>query len=285
MKSGELIVGTAFALLASYAATDSRAPSARVESLELREVGELRIVDGEIAGEKFVDYRVTGEASQILSVDMVTSNAAAYFNIMPSDATTAIFVGSTQGTVADVTLRESGDYLIRVYLARAAARRDEAAEYSLGISLGPPDFADGLAGGPDYWAVAGAGGNETPNLREGPFARYESTGILRNGDTLQNRGCRLTGRERWCRVRTTSLGETGWVKGRYLVESAAPPVPTVPPGGPVGNGLPFDATGYVQCATRFLKQSYSQVRCSVESRCRSRTPGAAFQAAPGQTFE
>ena len=45
------------------------------------------------------------------------------------------------------------------------------------------------------------------------------------------------------------IGRSGWVAGRYLREAAAPRVAAVPPGGPVGNGVPFDATGTVPCAT------------------------------------
>ncbi|MGB5763768.1 MAG: hypothetical protein WBM58_14590 [Sedimenticolaceae bacterium] len=71
----------------------------------------------------------------------------------------------------------------------------------------------------------------------------------RNDDVLQNRGCRLTGRERWCAIRAAHSGVTGWVVGRLLIESATP-APTAPENGPVGNGVPFDATGSVPCAAR-----------------------------------
>ena len=177
----------------------------------------------------------------------MTSKSANHFNVLQSGSNEALFVGSTQGTVADVRLPETGFYVIRVYLMRSAARRGERADYSLGISLGPPEFADGLSGGPDYWKVS-AGGGYALNLRAGPSTRYEAISKLRNGEVLQNRGCRLTGGERWCAIRATHSGVTGWVAGRYLVESAAPRSPTMAEGGPVGNGLPFDATGFVPCA-------------------------------------
>jgi hypothetical protein len=41
----------------------------------------------------------------------------------------------------------------------------------------------------------------------------------------------------------------GWVAGAYLVEGAAPMAAEMPAGGPKGNGVPFDATGSVSCAT------------------------------------
>ncbi len=183
----------------------------------------------------------------MLYVDMLSSNPAAYFNITPAGAEAAVFIGSAQGNVAGVPLAGSGEYLIRVYLVRAAARRGETARYSLAVSLGPPDFADGLAGGPDYWQVRGLASGGL-NVRAGPATRYPAVSVLRNGNVLQNRGCRLTGTERWCSIRATGSGVTGWVAGQYLGEAAPPPAPAMPDGGPVGNGTPFDATGYVLCA-------------------------------------
>lgn len=218
-----------------------------VNVIDLNGLNKLNLINGTITGRDFVDYQVIGTRSQTLYVDLLTSNSANYFNILRSGSSQVLFVGSTAGTVAGVRLPESGTYLIRVYLMRSAARRGETAEYSLGVSLGPPDFADGLSGGPDWWKVS-AGGGFALNLRAGPSTRYEAIGKLRNGEVLHNRGCRLTGSERWCAIRAAQSGVTGWVAGRYLVESAAPRRPSVAEGGPVGNGLPFDATGFVPCA-------------------------------------
>lgn len=217
------------------------------ERIDLKGTHELVIREGVIQGDEFVDYVVSTEPSQTLSVDIKTSNPSAYFNILPSWSEQAIFIGSSKGTVADVVVRTGGDHILRVYLMRAAARRGETAEYSIGVSLGGPDYADGLAGGPDYWKVTGVDG--TLNVRSGPSTRYAAVGVLNNGRTVQNRSCRMTGSERWCQIRVTGSGVQGWVAGRFLVEGAAPRAPEVPEGGPVGNGMTFDATGYVPCSS------------------------------------
>jgi len=219
----------------------------REETVDLVGVHELRIVQDSITGREIVDYLVVGERSQILSIDLLSTNSANYFNVLPSGSEEALFIGSTQGTVADVRLPETGTFLIRVYLMRSAARRGETANYSLGVSLRRPEFADGLSGGPDYWQVSANGGSAL-NLRAGPSTRYETISKLANGEVLQNRGCRLTGGERWCAIRAAHTGVAGWVAGRFLVESAAPRSPTMAEDGPVGNGLPFDATGFVPCS-------------------------------------
>jgi hypothetical protein len=130
---------------------------------------------------------------------------------------------------------------------RNAARRTETADFTLGVTIGRPEYADGLSGGPDYWMVAGLVNGSALNLRAGPATRYDIVSVLRNGNVLQNQGCRLTGQDRWCRIRATGSGVIGWVAGQYLVETATPRAPTVPANGPVGNGTPFDATGTVPC--------------------------------------
>ena len=148
--------------------------------------------------------------------------------------------------MADVSLPGPGDYSIRVYQMRSAARRGERAEFSLGVSLGAPEYADGLSGGPDYWQVNLEQGRGL-NLRGGPSTRYASVGVLRAGTPLENRGCRMTGSERWCNIRAAGSGVTGWGAGQYLTEGPAPRPPASLPGGPQGAGRPFDATGYLTC--------------------------------------
>ena len=235
--------------LVTLAVPIARAQEIAVERLDVNVAQQPALVANRISGDEIIDYLISAEASQILSVDLRASNASAYFNVLPAGSETALFVGSTSGNVADVHLPEDGDYAIRVYLMRNAARRGESADYELAVGIGAPEFADGLSGGPDYWEVAGVGGGDALNVRGGPSTRYAVIGIVRNADVLQNRGCRMSGDQRWCSVRAVGSGVTGWVAGRYLRETAPPRSPDMPPGGPVGNGGQFDATGAVPCRT------------------------------------
>lgn len=202
---------------------------------------------GTLTGSQMQEFVVTAEAGQTLSVDILTQDPPVYFNLLPPGGDVALFVGSTSGAVADVPLAENGAYRLRLYLMRSAARRDEVGRYDIGLALTPPDFADGLRGGPDFWAVSGLQTGSTLNLRAGPDTRYAVRGVLRQGDILQNQGCRLTGDLRWCQVRAQGTGLTGWVAGSFLSEATAPTQPTARPGGPKGNGTPFDATGQLPC--------------------------------------
>ena len=139
----------------------------------------------------------------------------------------ALFIGSTSGNVADIPLPAAGNYVVRDYPMRNAARRDEAAKYALGIGLAGADFADGLAGGPDWWQVSGVGDGDALNIHPRP-ATAEVVSKAQNGELMQNRGCRMTGAERWCNIRVYGSGVQGWVAGKYLIETAAPAMPEMP---------------------------------------------------------
>lgn len=89
-------------------------------------------VKGSIQGYEVVDYVLGARAGQTMGVTMKTSNTSSYFNVLPpgsSDA--AIFIGSTSGDEWTGILPADGDYAVRVYLMRNAARRDEKADYTL----------------------------------------------------------------------------------------------------------------------------------------------------------
>ena len=72
---------------------------------------------------------------QTLNVRLQTSNASAYFNVTRQGADEALFIGSTSGDSFSGRLPANGDYVVRVYLMRNAARRDEHANYSLSVGV------------------------------------------------------------------------------------------------------------------------------------------------------
>jgi len=94
-------------------------------------------IKGRITGYETVDYVVRAKAGQTLAVTFKTSNRMAYFNVLPPGSETALFVGSmdTTGERYAGTLPADGDYAIRVYQMRAAARRKESATYTLDVSV------------------------------------------------------------------------------------------------------------------------------------------------------
>lgn len=192
-------------------------------------------VKGTLKGEAIIDYLLGASAGQTMTIDFAPSNPSAYFNLMIGTDPAAIHIGSSAGNRFSGVLPSSGDYRIRVFLMRNAARRNETSDYTLTVSIGGAvadpvaadpvvnDYADGLAGGPDWWQVSGLSANDTLNVRRGPGTGNAIVGQLANGDRVRNMGCRMNGATRWCEVAFPGdQALTGWVAGRYLREAGAP---------------------------------------------------------------
>lgn len=107
-----------------------------------------------IVGETIIDYKLRARAGQTMTVTLETDNDANYFNVLPprSEAA-AIAIGSILGNQWTGTLPVDGDYTVRVYLMRSAARRNEIAHYVLSVGIagtvdakveGTPFHATGL---------------------------------------------------------------------------------------------------------------------------------------------
>jgi hypothetical protein len=108
-------------------------------------------ITGSIKGDEIIDYKLRAKAGQTMSVDLKTSNGANYFNVLPPGSETAIVVGSTSGSEWTGTLPADGDYTVRVYLMRSAARRNETANYTL--TVGITGSGDAKVAGTPYHAT------------------------------------------------------------------------------------------------------------------------------------
>lgn len=95
-------------------------------------------IKGRLKGDQTVDYLLQAKAGQSAMVMLKSSNRFNYFNVMAPGSDTAIFIGSTSGNRFEGELPKDGEYVVRVYLMRNAARRGEAAQYSIhfGVSAG-----------------------------------------------------------------------------------------------------------------------------------------------------
>lgn len=208
-------------------------------------------VTGQVAGRDNADFTVAASAGQKMSVQMITNNPSSYFNIYaPGDVpgeSEALFIGSTSGLSASVTLPTTGIYLIRTYLMASAGRENETARFSLTIDVGGTpqkaptaapaptatpatpaptgDVADALSGGPDYWQVTGLTGRL--NIRADASTTAAVVATVANGDSLRNQGCKTAEGRTWCKVETATK-QSGWTANQYLREGAAPGTTAAP---------------------------------------------------------
>lgn len=96
------------------------------------------MLEGQVTGSGYVDYTLVARAGQEmfaeLAVARTTGFGTAYFNILPpGSAGEAIFIGSTDGRTARITLPEDGTYTLRVYLM--GNDRDTGAEVDFNLDL------------------------------------------------------------------------------------------------------------------------------------------------------
>ncbi len=150
---------TVAALLAGCASALA-ADDIRIERVSFDPGGSGITVTGEVSGYEIVDYLVGARAGQTMTVTFDTDNASSYFNVIPPDEdTVAVFNGSTAGKEFSAVLDLDGDWKIRVYQMRSAARRNEVARYQLSIAVtGSPDPANAREPndfGPREWDARG----------------------------------------------------------------------------------------------------------------------------------
>lgn len=82
------------------------------------------------------DYVVHLEAGDTLQVSLQSSEeASTYFNVLPPDSETALYVGMIRGeSTWTHEAAQAGDYTVRVYLVRAAARQEKSSRYTLTLT-------------------------------------------------------------------------------------------------------------------------------------------------------
>ncbi|MFZ4286825.1 g-type lysozyme inhibitor [Variovorax sp. HJSM1_2] len=85
---------------------------------------------GTVKGYESVDYRLSAKSGQTLTVTLKASNTSTYFNLMAPGATTEAIYNSSldaAGNSYKGELQHDGEYTVRVYQMRNAARRGNAA--------------------------------------------------------------------------------------------------------------------------------------------------------------
>ena len=118
--------------------TSPAAGNAEVVKFRPGEYGTM--LEGAIRGLNSYDYRLDASAGQRLfvelTVDGTDGDGTIYFNIIPPGETdVAMFVGSRDGTTADVRLPKTGPYVIRLYLMGNDKDADKIVGYKLDVSI------------------------------------------------------------------------------------------------------------------------------------------------------
>jgi hypothetical protein len=108
----------------------------RSERVHFKKGENSAVVAASIKGYETVDYVLSARAGQHMNVSLATKHGATYFNILaPGQNEVAMFNGSVSQNQYEGTLPTTGDYKVRVYMMRSAARRNEVAHYRLEIII------------------------------------------------------------------------------------------------------------------------------------------------------
>jgi len=149
-------------LLSLFVATGAWAGDAGIHQVRVQFArgDSSAVIKGRLKGDAVVDYMVQAHAGQTLAVTVKRSNGQNYFNVNPPGTDVSMFVGSSDssGTAFKGLLPADGDYTVRLYLMRPAARRGESSDYTLtigvtGTALAPlPASQDALLPGTSFHA-------------------------------------------------------------------------------------------------------------------------------------
>lgn len=90
---------------------------------------------GRIRGYEMVDYLVNARAGQVMDVQLEPSNRFTYVLVRGPGSDANLYDGSVTGNSGELRLPASGDYRVRVFLFRNAARRGEDSSYTLKIGI------------------------------------------------------------------------------------------------------------------------------------------------------
>ena len=114
-------------------------------------------------GDQDIDYVVGAKQGQSMNVSLATKHGSTYFNLLaPGETNVAFFNGSVSENQYEGALPASGDYRIRVYMMRSAARRNEVANYRLEIII--PGAGENSAVASHDAKVAGTEFHATGNI-------------------------------------------------------------------------------------------------------------------------
>lgn len=145
-------------LLAS--AATAAAPEPRPRDIHFAPGSSGAEVKGKVKGDAANSYRLVAGAGQTLHVELKAANGAQYFNIVSPGSNEAMYMSETAGQQAKVVLPTDGAYLVKTFLMRSAARRGQAANYTLtvsvtGAALPPlPGAQDAIVAGTRFHATA-----------------------------------------------------------------------------------------------------------------------------------
>ncbi|MEM1367336.1 MAG: hypothetical protein AAGG02_04815 [Cyanobacteria bacterium P01_H01_bin.15] len=169
-KSSPFLLTVLLAIAPTLVPAPVLSDEVRTETVQFPAGSSGTTIRSSVQGYDSVDYVLGAQAGQAMTVKLTTNHLSNYFNIYAPEnipgQDEAMYVGSSSGNRFDGRLPASGNYTVRVYLMRNAARRNEIANYQL-------DFA--ITGSSSSASPSGDDGDSAYRAGQGDF---DATGTI-----------------------------------------------------------------------------------------------------------
>jgi hypothetical protein len=131
-------------------------------------------VKGSIKGPQTIDYKLRARSGQTMSVTLKSGNSGLAFNVLPPGSQGEAIAGAIGLQTWSGALPADGEYTVRTYLPRSAARRGEKASYTLTVGItGGTASATAAAG-----AAAGAATGAAAATQRAGEGKFNATGKI-----------------------------------------------------------------------------------------------------------
>lgn len=135
-------------------------------------------ISGTLTGDDTIDYVLGARAGQTMTIAFKPAGPNSSYNVLPPGSEVAIAIGDTVGNQWSGTLPANGDYRMRVFLSRAAAR-GKTESYALTVSIkGAVRSIDARVPGTPFHATGKVGCSVGPDA---PGSALCSLGVIRRG--------------------------------------------------------------------------------------------------------
>jgi len=189
-------------------------------------------LEGSVEGWEVQKFLVPATRGQTLRLGLEGRNPGLAFNLIHPQTGAVVHDGLRAGRRADVRITAIGDWIVEIFLARAAADRWDLATFRLDARLAnaaaptPPPPAPPSAA--NTVVVSGLGPYDSLNIRAEASLRARVVARAPNGMRLVNGGCFSNGTMEWCAVSDPNGRFTGYASARYLVAGRPGGLPTRP---------------------------------------------------------
>jgi hypothetical protein len=126
---------TLIAIMAIACALPAFAQSVlRIEQVEFAQDTTRTFADS-IGGFEAVSYRINLKDGQVLDISLSTNNLSNCFDVFAPGTEKPFFVGDDSGTSHHFLAKRGGEYVVKVYLLRLAARDNQSAHFTLELKI------------------------------------------------------------------------------------------------------------------------------------------------------